>query len=216
MFDFTGIRGFIFDCDGTLLDTLGAWEEVEAPLFAEAGDLTDDEQDEIHAVPFRECASIFHDRYGVGESTEAVWNYLEGYLMDFYAHQSEPLPGAVDFVRAVHAAGVPCVVLSSSPRRYLEAGLQRAGILDCFCELISTEDVNLSKQSPEIYQLACDILHAQPKDIWAVDDAAYAVKVMGTAGFNTIAPVNGRGEDVERKVAEAATVVVDTLEDLLG
>ena len=40
MFDFNLADGFIFDCDGTLLDTLDAWDEAERDLFAQAGNLT--------------------------------------------------------------------------------------------------------------------------------------------------------------------------------
>ena len=81
MFDFTMADGFIFDCDGTLLDTLDAWDEAERDLFAQAGELTQAQEDEIHAAPIEQAAAILHERYGVGESAEDVLAHLDGHLL---------------------------------------------------------------------------------------------------------------------------------------
>ena len=216
MFDFSQARGFIFDCDGTLLDSLGAWEQAEAPLFAEAGELTLEQEDELHAAPFDECARMFHEKYGVGESSRAVWEHLEGFLLPFYRDRACALPGAVEFVRAAHEQGIPCVVLSSSPVRYLRAGLERAGIAECFVELISTEDLGVSKQDAAIYEHAVETLGADAGEIWCVDDAPYAIKVMHDFGFKTIAPVNGAGAERIARYGENADIVTETLADLLA
>ena len=69
---FQGAKGFIFDCDGTLLDTLDAWDEAERDLFAESGPLTQEQEDEIHSAPIEDAARIFHEKYGVGKSAAAI------------------------------------------------------------------------------------------------------------------------------------------------
>ena len=129
MLNLANAEGFIFDCDGTLLDTLDAWDAAEAELFSQAGELTQEQEDEIHSAPIEQAAAILHEKYGVGESADAVLAHLDAHLLPFYGERAEALPGVVEFVRKVADAGVPCVVLSSSPRRYLEAGLARIGVL---------------------------------------------------------------------------------------
>jgi len=186
MFDLSDIGGFIFDCDGTLLDTLGAWDEAERDLFAQAGPLTQEQEDEIHAAPIEEAAAILHERYGVGESPAGVLGHLDGILIPYYGQKAEAMPGAVEFVKKVHEAGIPCVVLSSSPRRYLAAGLSRIGILDCFVDLVSTDEVGCSKQDFGIYEKALEVLGCEKERIWAVDDAPYAIAVMHDFGLKTI------------------------------
>ena len=66
MFDFKNVGGFVFDCDGTLLDTIGAWDEAEEELFSQIGPMTQEQENEIHAAPIERAAEILHERYGVG------------------------------------------------------------------------------------------------------------------------------------------------------
>lgn len=214
MFDLTGIEGFIFDCDGTLLDSLDAWSQVEAPLFKAAGTLSSDQEDEIHGAPIAEAARIFHERYGVGDSAADVLAHLDGGLMPFYADEVEPLPGAVEFVRYVRDADIPSVVLSSSPRRYLELGLSRVDIADCFMDIITTEDTGIAKQDPAIYRHASKVIGAPIETLWAVDDAYYALKSMRDAGLNTIA-VSPEPVKAGNDLRSIASVFVRSLEELL-
>ncbi len=215
-FNLDRISGLVFDCDGTLLDTLDVWRAVEEPLFAQVPfELSQEQEDEIHSAPIEEAAQIFHEKYGVGDNSQAVLKHLDDGLLSFYANEAVALPGAVELVREAQQREIPCVVVSSSPRRYLEAGLSRVGILDCFKELISTEDVGVSKQNPEIYQVAVNALGSDIASTWALDDAPYACRAMGSFGFNTVAPLNGEGESRRAEKAAAATIVVNTLADLL-
>ena len=195
MFDFGNARGFIFDCDGTLLDTLDAWSEAERELFEQAGSLTEEQETQIHAAPIERAAEILHDSFGVGDSAKAVLAHLDNYLLPYYGEVSEPMCGSVEFVRKAHALGIPCVVVSSSPRRYLEAGLSRAGILECFAELVTTDEIGCSKQEPGIYEAAVNILRADPDAVWAIDDAPYAIRAMHDFGLRTIC-VGDRSSDV--------------------
>ena len=215
-FNLENVSGLVFDCDGTLLDTLDVWRAVEEPLFAQIPfTLSQEQEDEIHSAPIEEAARIFHDVYGVGESADAVLSHLDNGLLSYYAEKADPLPGAVDLVKNAVKRGIPCVVVSSSPVRYLEAGLSRARIIDCFKRLISTEEAGVSKRDPRIYRLALDVLGSDKETTWALDDAPYACRAMSSFGFKTIAPVNGEGAKRRAEKAAAATLVVETLEELL-
>lgn len=207
MFDFEGVGGMIFDCDGTLLDTLDAWEEAERDLFAMSGPLTREQEDEVHAAPIEKAAEILHERYGVYESAAAVLEHLDGHLIPYYGEKALVMPGAAEFVREAHGRGIPCVVVSSSPRRYLEAGLARAGMLDCFSELVSTDEVGVSKQEPGIYEAAVRVLGCEPGRVWAVDDAPYAVAAMHEFGLRTIC--------VGERDSAVADINVESLVELL-
>jgi len=150
---------------------------------------------------------LLHERYGVGSSAEEVLAHLDGFLIPFYGEKSQVLAGVIEFVGAARERGIPCVVVSSSPRRYLEAGLTRAGILDCFKALISTDEAGFSKQEFGIYEVAEKALGCSRDRIWALDDAPYAIAVMHEFGFKTIC--------VGKRNSENADINVDSIEELL-
>ena len=208
MFDFKNVGGFVFDCDGTLLDTIGAWDEAEEELFSQIGPMTQEQENEIHAAPIERAAEILHERYGVGASSADVLAHFDNFLIPYYGEKANPMVGAIEFVRAARSHGIPCVVVSSSPRRYLEAGLRRAGILDCFSALISTDEVGASKQDFAIYEVAEHELGCNRDRIWAVDDAPYAIAVMHEFGMNTIC--------VGHRHSEFAELDIETLAELLA
>ena len=189
--------------------TINARDEVEHKLFMQAGPLSREQEAHIHSAPIEQAAVLLHERYGVGESAEAVLAHLDGYLIPFYRDEAQALPGAVEFVRRAHAAGIPCVVVSSSPRRYLEAGLAHVGLLDCFKELVTTDETGCSKQEFAIYERALDLLGTPIETTWAVDDAPYAIAVMREFGLHTLAV--GPRHDIAQAhvgVAELAELLV--------
>ena len=69
------IKGAIFGCDGTLLDSLGAWRSLEEEVARQAGVLcpvTPEEHKLFTTFTIPEVARYFHEQYGFGQSTEAV------------------------------------------------------------------------------------------------------------------------------------------------
>lgn len=216
MFDFSTVSAMLFDCDGTLIDSLAAWDEAERALFAQAGVVTREVENELHAAPIDEAASMFHELLGVFDSAEAVLAHLDGALLPFYGERACAMPGAVEFVRATHRAGVPCVVVSSSPRRYLVAGLARVGILDCFDALFPTDELRLSKTDPEIYRTIAKLVGCTPESTWLVDDAPYALEAARAAGMHTIGAAAGSSEARAREMERVSDVVCENLAEMLS
>ena len=65
--------GVIFDCDGTLLDSMMVWREAESALARRAGvTLTANDTDALTAMTIPECGAFFHERFGLGASGDEV------------------------------------------------------------------------------------------------------------------------------------------------
>ena len=213
---FKDASGFIFDCDGTLLDSMRMWDEVEEYQFRSTGhDFTMEELEEIRSVPMNLAAEILHNRYGLGTSPEDVLHTTDSMLLDFYQNKVEPLPGAREFVAELRAAGIPCSVVSSSPDRYIFAGFRHAGMFDDFAAIISTDTAGFSKQDPRIYELAMERMGSRLESTWGADDSVYAIKVMSAMGLKTIGAYDGDGTGTFEELGELATVAIRSFEELL-
>ena len=80
---------------------------------------------------------------------------------------------------------------------------------------VTTDETGCSKQDFAIYERAIAELGSTRETTWAVDDAPYAIGVMGDFGLNTIAVGNGCSPERAQLLRNTATRFVDTLEELL-
>ena len=89
--------GVVFDCDGTLLDSMGVWHGLQNELAERAGGtLTVDDVAALAPMSIPECGAFFHEKFGLGESDREVVGMIDEYMLDFYRHRAEPRPGAFD------------------------------------------------------------------------------------------------------------------------
>ena len=216
VFSLNGVRGLIFDCDGTLLDTMPAWNELEASFARMANVVLNDEQlEELRAAPIDECASIFHHRYGLGESADDVLRMMDEALLGYYQTRASALPGVRALLEQARELGIPCTVVTSSPQRYVVAGLKHAGIGDFFERVITTDGVGFSKQDDRIWQIALDIMGSTPETTWGFDDSVYAVKVMNRVGIHTVGAYDCDETGTFEQLDAVADIAVHSLEELL-
>lgn len=179
--------GVIFDCDGTLIDSMTVWRDAEAELARRAGvTLSRADTDALTAMTIPECGAFFHDRFGLGESGADVERIMDELMLAFYAERSVARPGALEFVQELAARGVHMSVASSSPQPYLQAGLSRCGFAPYLDAIVSVDDVGASKREPVVYNRARELMGTPLATTWGVEDAVYAVRTLKGAGYRTL------------------------------
>ena len=209
-------RGFIFDCDGVLLDSIHAWHEVDARLAREAGiEFTKADRNALNASTLGEAAVYFHEHLGIGESVQDVLNRVDEYLLEFYQTSAEANPGALAFVRKMREEGAPLCVLSSSPQRYLRAGLGRAGFLDLIETVLSAEELPAKKRDSHLYPQVCAMLNTIPAQTWLFDDSWYALAAAHEAGLHCVGVFSANECGTHELLAAHSEYVVDSFEELL-
>lgn len=192
------ITGAIFDCDGTLVDSMGMWSQAYAWLGAQHGSERID-PDRVESMALREACAAFHDQLGMGESGEALYEELCAHVRDAYEHEVRPLPGARAFLDELRSAGVRMVVASSTPTRELRCALAAQGLEGYFEDVVSTEDVGgRDKEFPDVYLEALRRLGTPRESTWVFEDAPFGVRTARRAGFAVVGLMNdhdGRREE---------------------
>lgn len=205
--------GMIFDCDGTVLDSMSIWIEVTKRLRELChADFSEDDRNVVSTSLESEVARYLHDKYGADE--QAAFQLMSAFPFDFYKNRVEAMPGACAFVRNVHEQGIPCAMLSASPREFLEAGVARVGLRDCFSLLLSVNDIGLSKNDPAIYPIVCDKLGVDLPRTWSFDDSRFALRAQRQAGLRTAAVFDVHQHLSLKEYARLADVVVTDFADL--
>ena len=207
--------GLIFDCDGVLLDSIHAWHAVDGRLAREAGvEFSEADRNALNASTLDEAAAYFHEHFGIGASTQEVLDRINSYLLEFYRESVEANPGALAFVKAARAAGVPMCVLSSSPQSFLQAGLARGGFLSEIGLVLSAEELPAKKRDPELYPHVCEMIGADPAQTWMFDDSWYALAAAREAGLHGVGVWSADECGTHEELGAHADLVIDSFEDL--
>lgn len=209
--------GCIFDCDGTLLDSMGAWRAAEHELARRSGqDLTRDQLDRLTTMSVPEAAELFHVELGLGKDVAEMVDEIYRLVGGFYATETVVRPGVKEFLEGLSQRGVPMAVASSTPYELLKIALGTTGLLDYFQAVLSVDDAGYSKRSPEVYDLAASRLGTTRENTWGFEDALYAVNTLANAGFHTVGVYDCDLSGTPEQLREAAEVYVASFEELDG
>lgn len=205
------IAGAIFDCDGTLLDSMYLWDVVLWRVTSARGLGFSEEElrrffRECEDEPLRQIVADFWPRVSdVWASSDALYEDVCAEVRRAYAEEVKVFPGVRRFLDELAAAGVPMAVASSTPVREVRAGLEAHGLASYFKDVVSTEDVGgRDKQYPDVYLEAVRRLGTQPAETWVFEDAPFGVATPRAAGFPVCALYNdhdGRDQDFLREHA---------------
>ena len=164
--------GYIFDCDGTLVDTMPlhfrAWEKSMQKSGLK-GPLSEELFYSLGGMPTRKVAAVMAKHYGLVLDVERVFHEKEEF---FLAMQSEMkvIKPVVDFARKMRGHA-PMSVASGGPKPIVKKTLHLMGIDDLFPVVVTPEDVTHGKPSPEMFLLAAKLMGVPPEKCLVFEDA---------------------------------------------
>ena len=163
------VRGLIFDCDGTLADTMPlhqvAWERAMADL---GGRLTPEEGLELAGVPTRRIFEILNQRHGFAIDPDRGNDVKEAYYATL-VDRALPIAEVVAVV-AQYRGRLPMAVASGGERRVVMSTLRQIGLLDVFDTLVTADDVEHGKPAPDIFLEAARRLGVPPATCIVFED----------------------------------------------
>jgi HAD superfamily hydrolase (TIGR01509 family) len=182
------IGAVLLDMDGTLLDTEKVYfESLMAAL--EACGYTDDIVELCHSmvgIPGPECEVMLRERLGE-DFPLAHLHRLFTARFDETLKAGLPLKmGAVELLDALHEAGCPMAIVTSSSRRTADRHLTLAGIRRRFETVLTRDDVTRGKPSPDLFLMAAARLGLKPEFCLAVEDSNPGVAAAHAAGAVTV------------------------------
>ncbi len=181
-------RGAIFDLDGTLLDSLGAWAEIDVRFLTARGIPVDGAYTEaVKHMTFPEAAAYTKERYLLPESVQDIQAEWMQMIREEYRLRIPLKPHAGEFLQALHAHGVTLALATSSRTDLFLPALERCGVRSLFSVFVTTEEAARGKNFPDVYLLAAERLALMPKECAVFEDIVSGVRSAKEAGFFTVA-----------------------------
>lgn len=186
------LRAVLWDLDGTLIDSEPVWHEAEISIArANGGHWTEDLGWKMSGTPVPKVAQMLAEA-GTRLPVEEIGRQMIEYVAERERTAMPWIPGAVELVRAVAAAGVPNVLVTASPRAMAENVLAQSGE-GTFAAYVCGDDDTAKKPSPEPYQLAARKLGIDPADrgamvrCVALEDSGVGLASAAASGATTVA-----------------------------
>jgi HAD superfamily hydrolase (TIGR01509 family) len=182
-----GFEAVIFDCDGTLVDSMpahfDAWCEALASYGA-GGIFKEDVFFAMGGRPTKDIVVDLNSEYGLklDPSTIALAK-REAFLKKL--HMLEFIEEVADFARSLRGR-VPLAVASGGSRYVVEKTLRLLDCSDWFDEVVTADDVEKGKPSPDIFLHAAKLLGVAPEKCLVIEDAPPGVLAAQAAGMKVI------------------------------
>ena len=176
------VKGLIFDCDGTLADTMPthwkAWHET----FAVYGKTCPQAfLDRCLGIPAVEIVRMYNMTYG--EKIDP-WRFAED--KDIRAHEGlahvGPIVPVVDLVRCYHGK-LPMAVASGGIRMNVEVSIEAIGLQNYFEAIVTADDDVPPKPSPAIFMEAARRLRVDPVYCQVFEDSDVGLEAARKAGM---------------------------------
>ena len=208
------IEAVVFDMDGVLVDTEHLWDEVREALTREwGGRYTPEAQEAMMGMSSLEWSRYLHEVVGLREPPETINAEVVRRMLARYETDLPVVPGAVEAVDRLAAAGLRLALASSSNRELIDAVLRALELTALFQVTVSSEEVARGKPAPDVYLEAARRLGLEPARCAAIEDSASGIRAARAAGMRVIAYPN-RHYPPAPDVLELADAVVPRLADL--
>lgn len=178
-------RGYIFDCDGTLADTMPlhfrAWRRV---MDEEGAEFPEELFYAWGGRPAREIVAALNARHGLSMEVEEVAARKESYFREIL-HEAEPIEPVLAIARRMHGLA-PLAVASGGHREIIEATLAHLGVREIFDAVVCSEDYERGKPAPDPFLEAARRIQVPPPDCLVFEDSPTGLEAAHAAGMTCV------------------------------
>lgn len=181
----SGYQGLIFDCDGTLVNSMPAHYVAWNATMEKYGiHFPEKRFYELGGVPTDKIVALLAGEAGIELDPQQVAVEKD----DLFLHNVDQVEGiekVVDIARQGRGK-VPMAVATGSSQAMAKAELEQIGILDWFETVVASDDVENHKPAPDVYLKAAKGIHVAPQHCLAFEDTNIGIQAAEAAGMTVI------------------------------
>ncbi len=210
-----GIDAVIFDMDGTIVDSMWIWKNVDNDFFEKYQiDSSGYDDSEIDGLGFTETAEFFKERYRMEASVEEIKDFWNDMAIDKYRTQTKLKPGLPEFLDMLRSRGIRIGISTSNSQLLVDEFLSCRGVNDCFDAVTTVCDVSTGKPSPDVYLATAEKLGVPPERCLVFEDIPMGILAGKNAGMRVCAVEDSYSEKVREEKQELADFYINDFTEL--
>ncbi len=178
-------RALIFDCDGTLADSMPLhWRAWDAVCKRNGIEFPEERFYKLGGVPSQKILAMLKQEQGLSfDPAEISRQKEEAYL---------PLMAEVKLIEPVaaiareHVGNLPMAVATGGRTKYIRPLLEGLGISDWFQAIVTSDDVKNHKPAPDTFLKAAALLGVPPEDCRAFEDTDLGMEAIRAAHMDAV------------------------------
>lgn len=181
-----GIRGAIFDCDGTLVDSHAAHFRCLQDATTEQGfDMALEWYEARNGLDRRGILNAFREDVAASLDVEAA---MDTSMSRFWLHAEmvQPIPEVVALFHALSDRELPLAVATNSEREVATLSLTSIGLIDKVHWLLSVSDGLPPKPATALFESAATLMQVAPRDIIVLEDSPQGLQAASMAHMSTL------------------------------
>ena len=209
-------KTFLFDFDGTLVDSMPTYAGVMLRILDECGvSYGDDLVKIITPLGFKDTAK-YYINMGVKLPYDEIVRRMGEYAIDAYTNDVQAKEGVIETLRALKERGDDLHVHTASPHVTLDPCLKRLGIWDLFTNVWSCNDFDTNKSDPDIYRRAAEKIGRPVEEIIFLDDNYNADKTAREAGMQVWGVYDDTSAEYEAEIRSVTQRYIRNFREILA
>lgn len=178
-------RAYLFDCDGTIADSMPLHYNAWKKALAEYGCTYD--EDLFYAwggKPVRKIIADLNEMHGLDMPVDALAERKESFY-HAQLHELKGIPEVLEHIEAQHGR-IPFAVVSGSRRASVVGSLTALKLINKFDVLVCAEDYKHGKPAPDGFLLAAEKLGVAPEHCLVFEDTELGIQAATAAGMQSV------------------------------
>lgn len=209
-------KGAIFDLDGTLLDSMWVWKQIDVDFLGKRGlDVPRDYLEKITPMHFLQAAEYTIKRFSLPDTTDEIIAEWSDMALDAYRNTIGLKPHAKEYLLYLKEKDVKLSVATASNEQIYTPALKRNGIYDLFDAFTSSYEAARGKGFPDVYELAAEKIGLDAEDCVVFEDIYAGIKGAKAGGFFAVGVEDVFASHERDKIIAEADLYIKDFSELI-
>ncbi len=205
------IKLFLFDLDGTILDSLKIWNDIDL-LFFKNHNLIMGEDYHIAIAPLtlEETATYTKNTYKLDIDEEQIMKEWSDLAIKEYAENVNLKKGVKEFLDYLKNKNVHLAIATSCNEEMFKPCLERYGIVSYFEHFYTSQNLKINKSNTNFFKEILNEYKIEPDQILFFEDSLASMKCAKSLGFNVVAVMDKKWKKQKEEIIASSD---DQIED---